>query len=200
MIANQIVAVFGKKGSGKSRWVKAYAQRATKPVVVFDVMDEYSEQGACRSDPLPRCLRFHEDDSASGLRRFLDYIERTGRIPERSAIVARPEDFDTLCRWSMRQGQVLLIVEEADCYVSPSKLSKAGADLLRRGRHVGVDQVWVSRVPSEIHRDVTRNADLEVYFQLQEGIDHDWVRKRCGDSVLDRVRNLKPRTCFERRG
>lgn len=195
---NEILAVVGKKGSGKSHWVKQWIRARREPVVIFDRMDEYHAAGACASDPIPGALRF-ADDNGAGLRPFLDHVEKTGRLPRVSVVLADPREADALCRFAMRAGGLSVVFEEADAYMSPSQLSQPFQDLIRRGRHKGVSQVYVTRRPAELHRDVTANADLDVYFMLQEGLDLDWVRRRGGDILLDSVRKLDARQHVQRR-
>lgn len=196
-IQNRIVFIFGRKGQGKSRFAKEIAKKAMREgrvVLVFDGNGEFAPGSPRASDVIPKLRRFPmrgANEREGGLEDYLAEVVRKGKTFSAS-IEAPAWQFDAFCRFAKRAGNCLVIVDEVDLYCSPSYASDALKDLLRRGRHYGVDQVYLTRAPSELHRDITRQADGEVYFSLSETLDLDWVAKRCGRPFADRVRNLLP--------
>jgi hypothetical protein len=191
-----VVFVFGRKGCGKSRFVKGLAQKALdsgRTVLVWDPCDEFTFGGVDATDPVRGLRRYATTDNL-GMRGALEVYLRAhiGKRPTSGAIAGPDWQFPAFCRFVMRHQDLLVIVDETDQFCSPSYAPKELKHLLRRGRHKSIDAIFVARAPAEIHRDITRQADIEVYFSISEKIDLDWVCKRVGSTFSDKVKALAP--------
>lgn len=199
-VQNVVTVILGKKGQGKSRLAKQQARAALaagRPVVVWDPQAEYTTFSPNATDPV------------SGLRRFAS-ADPTGRgdvvgcylatcVHERRMISAAIEcapswQFAALARFLLRcsreAGQVLVIVDEVDQLCSPAFIPVELKALVGQGRLRGIDQTYLSRRPAHVHRDLTAAADVEVYFRQREQRDLDWLARRFGTNVAERVRQL----------
>lgn len=195
---NELTVILGGKGSGKSRTAKALARAALaagRTVIVWDPNREYTPTSPERTDPVRGLARFAcEDPTGRGdvVGRYLAACAAKGRALS-AALEAAPDwQFPALCRFVMRVGQVLLIVDEVDKLCSPSWIPPDLKEIVSRGRHRAVDQVYISRRPAEVSRFITAGADVQVYFRFFEANDLDWLAKRLGRTFADRVRALPP--------
>jgi hypothetical protein len=172
-LRNLVVAIVGKKGSGKSTITREMIQEHPR-VIVLDSMAEYGAESGCRVYMEDECV-----DAVVAHARRDRY-----RLSLRCLDV---EDNLDLLRLAYECPRSLVVVEEASLYASPSSLPREMAQLIRFGRHRAIDQVYIARRPSELHRDVTANADLLVMFQTQEPRDLAYLRAYYGDGALDLV-------------
>lgn len=178
---NVVISVFGKKGSGKSTLVKEIVDESPR-VIVFDTMGEYDSK---RDKPITNC-----EAALMELARIQN--ERRFRV-----ILHLEEDEDTFAAMRVAfdvgkpgKHNTLLVVEETSFYCSPSYLPPELARFVRYGRHRGIDQIYVSRRPAEIHRDLTAQSDLVVSFKQHEPADVDYLRKIMGPEA-DQLPHLK---------
>jgi hypothetical protein len=82
-----------------------------------------------------------------------------------------------------------LLIEEADRLPSPDA-SDVYADMIRRGRHAGVNMILVAPRPVDFHIDVRSQAtDIYSFFYIEPN-DLKWLRGANGD--LERVVRTLP--------
>lgn len=173
---NQVTVVIGKKGSGKSTLVREIVAER-KRVAVIDSLAEYDESDGCRVVYEDECVDAMIDAAQS----------KTFRLSLRRLEI---EDNLDLLRLAYEIEDYLLVVEETSLYVTASVLPSEVAQLIRYGRHKRIDQCYVARRPSELHRDLTANADNIVCFQTQEPRDLVYLRNYFGDEAFE-LRDLE---------
>lgn len=170
---NTVTIVLGRKGSGKS-WLVHELIEGYRPrrVVIIDSLAEYGPE----SEPKIKA------EVARGFDESLDALEaaESRRRFVLSLRVLSPEENLELLGVAFRLRRFLLVVEEASLYCSPTLLPDEVAQLIRYGRHQEIDQVYVARRPSELHRDLTANADVLVTFRQQEPRDLIYLRSFYG--------------------
>lgn len=159
---NYVISVFGHKGSGKSTLVKELVEEHDR-VIIFDTMGEY--EGAI------------ED--------FSEAVRELGRVQDarRFRVAIRlPEDYDALEAMEVAYDvtDCLVVFEEVSFYCSPSSMPTILKKFVRYGRHRQISQIYVSRRPAEINRDLTAQSDLIVSFRQHEPNDVDYLRKLMG--------------------
>jgi len=184
-----VVCVFGRRGSGKSTFVKSRI-KAVPRVVVFDPMGEYPGR-ACNTLA----------DVAAGL--------NAARGKPKLALAYRPpvnreaEALHHLCEMLIRhqagyqngrhRDGVLLVVEEADqgfpSAALPSHLTGMKAAILR-GRHAGISILAVSQRPALVSATLRSNAAAWIVFALADHVDYQVVRQKGGPAALAAVQTL----------
>jgi len=171
---NLIISNFGRKGSGKttlSREIMAEHPRA----VVIDSLGEYDE-GFTVCNGKADCI-----EAIMSVR-----DEKRFRLSLR---VLDPDENMELLELIFEVPKTLVVVEETSLYAKPTYLPEGIARLVRYGRHREIDQIYMSRRPSEIHRDLTAQSDIIVSFRQQEPRDIKYLRDFMGPEA-ETVRHL----------
>lgn len=167
---NTVISVMGGKGSGKSTLVKEIVDEAPR-VIVFDTMGEYNSR---RDKPI---------ESHEGALSELGRIQHESRfrvvlrlVDDEQALSAMRVAYDV-----GKPGKpTLIVVEETSFYCSPNHLPPELARFVRYGRHQSLDQIYVSRRPAEIHRDLTAQSDIIVSFRQHEPNDIAYLIRAMG--------------------
>jgi len=168
---NSITVVLGKKGSGKSTLVGEII-KSNRRVVVLDALAEYDMKQGC-------AVVWESDCVDAIVERY-----RSNRKFKLSCRCIEVEDNLALMRVLYECPGILIAIEETSLYCSPSNLPSELARLIRYGRHKELDLVLVSRRASELHRDITANADNVVTFRQQEPRDIQYLKSFFGDDAL----------------
>lgn len=165
---NRVTVVIGKKGSGKSTLVSEIVAEESR-VQVIDSLAEYED---CEiSVGLEDCLE------------ALVKAEKRKQYRIALRCLALEDNLDLL-RTAYELRESTLVVEETSLYCSAHSLPDEMSALIRYGRHQELNLVFVARRPSELHRDLTANADVLVTFRQQEPRDLAYLRSFYGDEAL----------------
>jgi hypothetical protein len=147
---NEIVCVFGRKGSGKTTWVRRAIAGQRRVLVLDSLGTDYG--GGC-------VVTTHTD--------LVGYIDRVKR-----------GDFCTICRprseWvaqtvlsvGRRLHDCWIVVDEADRYCRPGHINLDLKWIVEYGRHRSLSLIAVSRRPAAIHLSITEAADAIVCHQV----------------------------------
>lgn len=174
MADNTILAVFGRKGSGKTELTRKIIKEYPR-VFAFDSLAEYST-GFRVCEGRRACVdAMMEVKDSRSYRLSLRCIE----LDDNLALMDLAYEFP----------RSLVVVEETSLYARPSFLPKELAQLVRYGRHREINQIYIARRPSEVHRDLTAQADLVVSFQQREPRDVKYLREVAGEEA-EQVQNL----------
>lgn len=153
--------IAGKKGFGKTQFVRRKIIPSKKRVIVLDSLGfEYpyltTETIFDFSETLAK--NFKNDFFRITYNPFDDHQKEFFQM-------------------SLHFFDVLLIIEEADLYCSPSSIDESLDRLIRYGRHRKIDLCFVSRRPAEVHRNVTAQADEIISFRQTEPRDLEYFKK-----------------------
>jgi len=171
---NTILAIFGRKGSGKTELTRKIIKEHPR-VFAFDTLAEY-EKGFRVCEGKQACI-----DA------MLDVKDkRSYRVALRCIEL---EDNLALLDLAYEFPRSLVVVEETSLYARPTYLPNEIARLVRYGRHREIDQIYIARRPSEVHRDLTAQADLVVSFEQREPRDVKYLRDVAGEEA-ERVQML----------
>jgi len=167
--------VLGKRGSGKSFYVKQESLKANR-VLIYDTIGEYSGYGVTVSD-LDELIEY-----------WLKIHDKNFRIvyqPLRPA-----QEFDDVCDLVYACGDMVFIAEEIDIFTTNYDLSESFANIIQRGRHRNIDFFGVSQRPYRINRTVSSQAKEIITFIQTEPRDLEYLRLYMGSDHIDKISNL----------
>ena len=109
------------------------------------------------------------------------------------------EGFDFICRVAKAVGKdygdCLLVVDEVDFYVQPGYAPGPFSELVRIGRHWGVEMICMARRPASVWRNLTANADHLCVFLTHEPRDITYLSEFLTRPVAESLRVLD-KFCF----
>lgn len=153
MKTREIVLVFGKTGSGKSTFTRAYIQNFPR-VIVIDPMEEY--EGIIFYD----FYTLNEYHKINQLESFI-YVCRFSSDLE----------IEYLFKFSQAIENNLLVLEECSIYVSPQAKSNEFLNIVRFGRHKQISIIGISRRATELHNDLKAMVNKIISFKQTHPID-----------------------------
>ena len=156
-----IIYVCGKKGFGKTTFVKRHIVPKWNRIVVLDSLGfEYPYLSA---------------------NNFSDYctLVKSNITKPYFRIAYTPFDkmeteFFKLC---LVMSSCLIVIEETDLYCTTSQIEPSLDRLVRYGRHRNLDLVFLSRRPAEVHRNITAQADVIISFRQTEPRDLEYFKQ-----------------------
>lgn len=149
-----ITLIFGKTGSGKSHLAKNIIKDFDRCIIV-DAMNEYDEG-----------MIFNSFDDLVNY--FYDYT------PETFTFICRFEsdlEIEFLFKLCNAVGNLLLVVEEAEIYISPYAKSNEFLNLVRYGRHKSISILGIARRTAELSIDLRAMVDKIISFKQTEVYD-----------------------------
>jgi hypothetical protein len=176
-LQNKIVAVVGRKGSGKSTIFRKILGRASC-LFLLDTMGEH--------DWIPNQLYTLES-----VKRFLGWASLQKQFA--GSFVCEDEiepNFDQVANWIYGQGRMTLGIEEVPFFCQPGFLPPGLDRIARLGRHREVSLVYTGQRMAEIARRLTAATDAFILFAQHEPRDLDAIAARCSREVADLVSEL----------
>jgi hypothetical protein len=150
----KIYLIFGKTGSGKSTLAKKLLSEFNR-IIIIDTQFEYSE-GIIFSNILD-----------------LQIYHFTNQ-PETFKYICRFDndlDFEFLFRWIYITGDICLLAEEAEIYISPRSTQNDFLKLVRYGRHKNISIIGIARRASELSVDFRSQVTTIYSFKQTETLD-----------------------------
>jgi len=178
-VQNRIVGVIGRKGSGKSTYVRELLRYCPR-FVVFDPMGEHAlSDHQNRFEKPPELARFlkwsHQQPTFAGV-----YVP-TGDLEE---------EIEEVARLIYARGQLCFACEEVPLYTQAGYMPPLFGKLTRTGRHQEIDICWTAQRAAEVSKTLTALTDIWVLFSQTEPRDLSALADRCGHEVADRVAGL----------
>lgn len=153
------ICVFGLRGSGKSHWAEKFIQKQKGKVAIFDPEHDYTKLAK-----LKKFIVYNPDSHESDeiYEEFADFIQKV-------VINFDKEEPKARVKW--------LVVDE--CWlVAPPKPRKPApyvSSLVFRGRHYGLNIIWISQRPVQMNTDIVQLADKIVCFMLKGKNDIEYL-------------------------
>jgi hypothetical protein len=143
-----ITAVMGKRGMGKSYYLKKICHDSIFPVFIIDTMNEYEREA----------LRMFQLDWRG------PQFFKTRYVPKDEA------DFDAALEMVSinRPSTLRVIVDEVDMFSGSHYVSDALINMLKFSRHYNIDFYCSCRNPVELNRRISGLADQLIIFNLTE--------------------------------
>ena len=175
MKRNLIVLILGKKGSGKSEFVKTRIAKNVRPLVILDPMMEYTEYGdtVCTGEDFEAVL-----------------LSEPG--PSCVVIQDGPDGFDEALEICFDLKPHTIVIEEIHRMVNPWKISEPLENLVRMGRHRQINIIGVSHGARDIPETFLSQVDRLVCFQQMGIRDLQKIDLFTDDEIASRIRALPP--------
>lgn len=180
-------AVFGRRGSGKTTLIRAMIPQLKKPVVIIDVLGNFTGYEHEGKD-------WVDTETISGaLEEMRAYCQDPGK--HSGVIVVQTGDLDNaidfLCSalWKIHGGT--LVLDETDAF-SIGQSAPCYDEAIRYGRNRGIDIVTGCRRPAEISKHITAAADRVYAFVTREPRDIEYYCDFLGDEIALQIPKLAP--------
>ena len=183
-----LIIWFGRRGTGKATSIRASIPTLKKPVVVLDVLGNYTGYASQEGEWLDT------HGTTETLEALKSYVAKPDESP--SIIVLQTGSISTaldfICSAFWHTGGGTLVLDEGDFF----SLSETPCfdEAIRYGRNRGIDMVFGCRRPAEISKNITAGADIVYVFNTSEPRDIDYYRDYLGDNMAFRLATLKPHT------
>ena len=177
-----LVVVIGKRGTGKTRWMRDYISRH---VTQTDFL-------VCDPEAQYRAEDFHGRATNVSASRF-QWVKRTA---PGWVYLFRDADGETVARIALHMGHCAVVLDEADADYGKQGhwIDKESAlwKLVNRGRQHFVGAYVLFRRPVDVSRTSTANASAAVICYVQEQRDLQWIEENWGKDAATLVRRLPP--------
>lgn len=200
---NRIVAVVGKKGSGKSFLLDGVFVAQHDRVITIDQTGEAAEAhpGALYARGLVNTYNaigeLHAQawrgDDGPGRWHLITALD----VPEVLALFDRlaPSFSDNRRSLSVVLGGVCVQCDEIDVIAPASGTAPEFTQAIARGRHHRLSLLLATRRPAECSRMISSQADMLVSFAMHEPRDVRWLRDSGGEAFAAAVRHLPRYSC-----
>ena len=155
-------------------------------VAVFDILHESQYLSACNEVVTGQPKRFAELLTGPPIK--IAYRPVVFRMVDGEENVPEFEPFVKLC---YLKGKMTMVVDEAHNLCSPNYMPDAFLDAVRLGRHRELNITYIGQSWAGIARPLTAATDEYYFFKIIEPRDLEGIRQRCGDEVMERVKNLR---------
>ena len=175
----KIVAICGRKGSGKSVTAREILRRQER-IFIADQMFEHTWVPSHNTfDSLVKVDEFFK--WADGQRYCC------GSYIPQSDLKREVED---LCGIVYQHGRVVFGIEEIASLCGPNFLPPALSKITRLGRHQSLSVVYTTQRAGDISRALTAATDIFVLFHCAEPRDLAAIADRCGNRIAEKVAGL----------
>jgi len=147
---NQIIAVFGHRGSGKTTWLMREID-SFEPFILVDPL----------YDPKFKALNLY---TITSIEEAFDLF-KVGD-PRRCYITPNLETFNIFCGLCLAKGNITLIVDEVDQYSTTQWLPARFKQAIKMGRHRGVNIIAACRRPHEMNILIRSQANRFIIFPM----------------------------------
>lgn len=177
---NNILAIFGKKGSGKTFFTKKLLDRKIfgKRILILDSLDEYENADIICEDiqSFSEQLAKHYQDETF----IISYVPKDEKVESFFQIVYSCHN-------------VLIVTEELDLFCNSYYIDPYLSRILRYGRHKNISFIGISRRPAEVHRDLITQADALLTFRQNQFREIDFFKRffPIGSRDAEKIANLK---------
>jgi hypothetical protein len=162
---NEIILITGQRGQGKTTYLKDQIGIFDR-VIIFDVLGEFTFEysgypTAYNMGDFFKMLKRNMNDNFF----VIDYFN-----PKTSE-----EDFETICTAINRLQNIMFVVDEIDYFCSSHSIPRQFDEIVKRGRHQGLNLIVATRRPHEIPPIIRSQVSSLVTFRHIEPNDLDYL-------------------------
>lgn len=163
---NEVILVTGQRGQGKTTYIKNQISLYSR-VIIFDLLGEFTYY-----------------DTDLNLR---DFFKSLSKAKEENFFVLNyynpknsEDDFHVICEAMNRLKNIMFIVDEIDYFCSTHSIPKQFDEIVKRGRHQGLQLMVATRRPHEIPPIIRSQVTKFITFRHIEPIDLDYIKDLTG--------------------
>lgn len=198
---NRIYFIIGKSGSGKSwlaRWlaIQYLKKGLTEYIVVLDTSADHFYSGLQDWN-----FKLWSYDNALAQKK-INWTKVFNQYPKSVIEISFLTDeeitnlVDDVSLSIMELGNTLLLIDEAhQFYPRTGYHSKNLERLIRGGRKIGVDLIFVTQMRVDVDLVAVKQANVVISFQVTEENDVEKVSRLLGESK-EKITSLKQRQCL----
>lgn len=177
--------IIGMGGSGKSFLARHQTAKA-KRLIIFDPNGEDAHLAGAE-------LAESKTDLVG-----LASVTGNFRICWRGFFRYGDEDaFEFANRVAWAAGDVTVLWDEADQFMTASRMPRHAKRLINMGRHQRCRTLALARRPQDLARGLTANAQRVICFEMQEPLDVAAIGRRIGPSNAAKLPTLGPRRALD---
>ena len=164
---DDIVFICGKRGCGKSTFLKWLLGKLSCRVAIWDTNWEYSTQGFAITH---------------SINEFCDALNRFGRV------IYQPIDkstghFNQFCGIILQTNNIVLVVEEVERHATSYFIPPNLKTIIDIGRHKGIGLICTARRTMRTNPDIPYNANHVIIFKQHRPQDLEYMATFCGSDV-----------------
>lgn len=178
-MANKIIAILGRKGSGKTHLARKMVENASR-VVFFDPQRQFTDCGVVINDWVSLVEYIEEVRSGS----FRIVYQPQFQVRGDEDMILKEASFVSRCVG--KQMNLVFVIDEIDRCIGRDYTIK---NLGQTGRHSGISIIATTIRYTDTTRDFTAQCDSVISFQCTEPGDVRYFKDRFGDLAL-RLPNL----------
>jgi hypothetical protein len=185
---NRVIGVIGPKGSGKSHMAAQIMAGADRAAVYQIVREDANYLPAATNifdgDLRLFCIALGEDTF-----RYIYRVAPGARRVEKNRIVL--PDFELFLKCCFERRNMMMVIDEAHFLCARQYIPAFFYEAVATGRHRVLDIVFVGFRFAEIHPVLTSNADELYLWCINEPMDIEGIRNRCGEEVSTAIVTLR---------
>lgn len=176
-----LLTVFGRRGSGKTTLIRRLIPVQKKPVMVIDVLGNYTED--------PWVITYSVEEGLNELQKYVrDPEAHLGIVVVADSNVSRATDYVCSALWKIEGGT--LVLDEVDSISVPD--APCFNEAIRYGRNHGIDVITGCRRPAELSKNITAGADVAFVFNTHEPRDLMYYDDFLGEELSAQLPRLPP--------
>lgn len=175
---NDVISVFGKKGYGKTTFIKKYLLPKYQKKIILDTMEEYHNDKSLVTGSALETVEIVE---------YMLEQEKDFTIVQQSSF----NEYEQLLDVVIQIPELTLVIDEIDKFGEPNSIHPALKELYNTARHYQINLIGASRRPNQVNRIITSQSDLIIIFHTSEPSDLIYYKHYISKEIIERIRNLK---------
>jgi hypothetical protein len=173
---NEVILITGQRGQGKTTFIQNQIGVYSR-VILFDLLGEFtSYETAYQMREFFEKLSHLKDENFFHLNYF---------NPKTSE-----DDFHIICEAINRLNDIMFVVDEIDYFCSTHSIPKQFDEIVKRGRHQGLNLIVATRRPHEIPVIIRSQVSSLITFRHLEPRDLEYLGSII-DLPVDEIKTLQ---------
>ena len=177
---NAVVLCVGKKGSGKTTWLRTAVRYSRRMLVL---------------DPEATWRPTARDRVVTNAGELADALPSPVPVRDRGFRIVYRDDAALLAEWGFHAAYVwqrcTLVVDELAWFCTPQRIPLWLQRILQFGRQREVNVIGTTREPQEVHDLLFSQADYIRWFRVDPGNGLERIRRRYGKELAGRLPELR---------
>lgn len=183
-----LITIFGKRGSGKTTFIRGQLEEMPGPVVVIDVLGNFKNEDFIETDKV--------SDAVAMVYDYANNPKNSDGTPKEKIFVVTSQDPDMAVEylgaalWHVGGGTLVLDEVDMITYSKGSVIDQ----IVRYGRNKNVGLITGCRRPAELHKNFTAGANKIYVYNTQEPNDIDYYERTILGTKAQNLRNMPEHT------